>query len=155
MKIIFIHGLESSGSGYKGRFLRKIFPDILTPDFNGTLDERMSLLNNLLDSAEDVFIIGSSFGGVMGTLFALSKDNSIKKLLLFAPALNYFPELFDGKVVDTPTTIYQGRRDEVVPIKDVRTISERLFSNLTFNEVDDDHLLHNTFNFINWVDFYE
>ncbi len=31
--IIFVHGLESSGQGYKGIFLKRMFPDILTPDF--------------------------------------------------------------------------------------------------------------------------
>ncbi len=31
--IIFIHGLESSGKGFKGVYLKKLIPEILTPDF--------------------------------------------------------------------------------------------------------------------------
>ena len=43
-KIIFIHGYESSGHGFKGNFLRTIFPNIITPDFTGELLERMEQL---------------------------------------------------------------------------------------------------------------
>ena len=31
--IIFIHGLESSGDGFKGNLLRKELPGCLTPNF--------------------------------------------------------------------------------------------------------------------------
>ena len=33
-RMIFLHGKESSGQGFKARLLRGIFPDILTPDFD-------------------------------------------------------------------------------------------------------------------------
>ena len=55
--IIFIHGLESSGQGYKGRFFRKIFPNILTPDFKGELNERMEQLITTLLKFEKISII--------------------------------------------------------------------------------------------------
>ena len=31
--IIFIHGLESSGQGFKGRLFKKEIPECLTPNF--------------------------------------------------------------------------------------------------------------------------
>ena len=51
---IFIHGLESSGKGFKGRFFKEIFPEILTPDFRGELFERMSELKKILKDSSDI-----------------------------------------------------------------------------------------------------
>lgn len=31
--IIFIHGLKSSGQGFKGRLFQKVIPGCLTPNF--------------------------------------------------------------------------------------------------------------------------
>ena len=47
-RLIFIHGLLSSGQSYKANLLRGYFPDILTPDFEGSLEERMAQLESIL-----------------------------------------------------------------------------------------------------------
>jgi len=44
--IIFIHGLESSGKGFKGLYLKKIIPEILTPDFI-ELEQKISIIDFL------------------------------------------------------------------------------------------------------------
>ncbi|NNG06539.1 MAG: hypothetical protein HKM90_02305, partial [Desulfobacteraceae bacterium] len=45
---IFIHGLESSNQGTKGVFFKKKFPDMIIPNFPGSLQERMEKLNEIL-----------------------------------------------------------------------------------------------------------
>jgi hypothetical protein len=46
--IFFIHGLESSGKGFKGTFLKKLLPDILTPYFK-KFEKNISLESLLKD----------------------------------------------------------------------------------------------------------
>ena len=50
--VIFVHGLISSGRGFKGNFFRKILPSCLTPVFVGTEEEKIEQLKNL--SPEEV-----------------------------------------------------------------------------------------------------
>ncbi len=147
---IFIHGLESSGSGYKGRFFRKIFPDILTPDFKGSLEERLEALKDVLKKYNDIKMIGSSFGGLMATVYALEFPHKVSKLILLAPALSFGEYLLSGKTIYADTTVYHGINDSVVPLEPVKKISEKIFKKLKFYEVADDHLLHNTIGKINW-----
>jgi hypothetical protein len=45
---VFIHGLESSSQGNKARYFRERYPDMLIEDFQGTLSERMDLLDRIL-----------------------------------------------------------------------------------------------------------
>ncbi|MEA3338936.1 MAG: hypothetical protein U9R15_03125 [Chloroflexota bacterium] len=48
------------------------------------------------------------------------------------------------------TVVCHGRRDTVVPLKPVRAWCERLFTNLTFHAVDDDHRLREMAQAIDW-----
>ncbi|NJN67273.1 MAG: alpha/beta hydrolase [Chloroflexaceae bacterium] len=84
---LFLHGLHSSSQGFKGVFLRNRFPHIRTPDLVGPLDARMTRLMPLLAEASSWIIIGSSFGGLMGTLVARQHPHLVRKLILLAPAL--------------------------------------------------------------------
>ena len=150
---IFIHGLESSGSGFKGRFLKKIYTDILTPDFKGDLNERMSSLKKILTDLHNITIIGSSFGGLMATLYCLEEPEKVSKLILLAPALPFGKDLLENKNSDVETIVYHGKKDSVVPIETTKDISRKIFSNLLFMETDDDHMLHKTMRKINWNRF--
>ena len=150
---IFIHGLESSGSGFKGRFLKEIYTDILTPDFKGDLNERMSSLKRILTDLDNITIIGSSFGGLMATLYCLEEPEKVSKLILLAPALPFGKDLLENKNTDIETIIYHGKNDSVVPMDTTKDISRKIFSNLLFVETDDDHLLHKTMREINWNGF--
>ncbi len=153
--IIFVHGLESSGQGYKGRFFQNVFPGCLTPDFkeyipgistNVLLKERMSQLISILAEKEKWVIIGSSFGGAMAALYALKFPDKVAQLILLAPALAKlkFPP------VDIPVVIYHGKKDLIVPMKSSRFRARQIFTNLTYNIVDDDHMLHHTVEGIDW-----
>ena len=158
--IIFVHGLESSGHGFKGRFLKKLFPDILTPDFkksNGIipmyelLEYRMTELNAILNSKEFWIIIGSSFGGLMGSLYTLQNPNNVSKLILLAPFIvsrKLKPYMY--KPVDVPVKVYHGKNDNIVPYKSARVRAQYFFTNIEYNVVDDDHLLHSTVKSLNW-----
>ena len=149
--IIFIHGYESTGQGFKGQWLRNIFPNILTPNFEGDLDRRMEILVDLLHSQSDWILIGSSFGGLMATLFASRYPSQVKQLILLAPALvpPFFHEDLPAHSIKIPTTIYHGHHDEVVEWNKLQP-NLVLFQNVELNVVDDDHRLHATTENIEW-----
>jgi pimeloyl-ACP methyl ester carboxylesterase len=150
-RLIFIHGMVSSGQGFKARLLRRQFPHILTPDFDGSLEGRMAQLLPILSDQPDWTIIGSSFGGLMGALFTCQHPGQVRKLILLAPAL-IWPDFADAlpPSVSMPTVIYHGRGDTVIPLEAVRPLAERVFLNLDFREVDDDHRLQATVQAIDW-----
>ena len=155
-KIIFIHGYESSGQGFKGQWLRKIFPEILTPNFVGDLDHRMKTLIDILHPQTGWILIGSSFGGLMATLFASRFPQHVRRLILLAPALvaPFYHESLQEYSINIPTTIYHGRYDDVVRLDDLRS-NLALFQNLELFVVDDDHRLHATTETIEWQNLVE
>ncbi len=148
---IFIHGLLSSGQGFKARFFREIFPDILTPDFPGDLAERMAKLERILAINEEHILIGSSFGGLMAALYTCQHPQNVKKAILLAPALPFhaFAD-HPPKPCDVPVVIFHGEKDTVVPLEPTRELARRVFNNLTFHVVDDDHMLHQTVVSLDW-----
>jgi pimeloyl-ACP methyl ester carboxylesterase len=162
---IFVHGLESSGHGFKGNFFREHIPGIITPDlepfnpdfsYQKLLKIRMGELYEILSNKERWNIIGSSFGGLMGALYSLKNPHKIRKLVLLAPMLAV-PELnpSEYKSIDIPVVVYHGKSDNVISIKPTKKRAEALFSNLKYNIVDDDHMLHPTTESINWVELLE
>ena len=160
--IIFIHGLESSGKGFKGLYLKKIIPEILTPDFvkfdpKRTLDDllntRMAQLNAILSERNLWVIIGSSFGGLMGVLFALQNPKKIKRLILLAPFLATKLLKWDNRSpIKKPVIVFHGKNDEIAKFKPSRECAYRLFANLEFNATEDDHNLNQTVEKLNWID---
>jgi pimeloyl-ACP methyl ester carboxylesterase len=148
---MFIHGLESNNQGTKAVYFRKNFPDMLTPNFPGSLDGRMADLRALLSGESDIILVGSSFGGLMASIFVMENEPRVKRLVLLAPAVNLmeFSPYRDRKI-QVPVHIYHGRQDEVIPLEDVQSVARQVFSDLTFHSVDDDHYLHKTFEKIDW-----
>ena len=153
---VFIHGLEGSSQGTKGVFFRERYPDMIIQDFHGTLEQRMDRLNSLLSDKRSLIMVGSSYGGLMAAIYAFNNKEKVKKLILLAPALVFYefgPYL--RKRTDTPVIIYHGKKDDVVPLAPVHKIACRVFENLTFNMVDDDHILSKTFKSMDWDDLLE
>ena len=148
---LFIHGLESNNQGTKAVYFREHFPGMLTPNFPGPLDERMAKLQAILSGKNDILMVGSSFGGLMASIFATGNEPSVSRLILLAPAINLmeFTPYREKKIL-MPVHIYHGRQDEVIPIGDVQRVASQVFSNLTFHAIDDDHYLHKTFEKIDW-----
>lgn len=152
-KMIFLHGLESSSQTYKAGVIRRSFPDLIVPDFTGPLEARMRKLYPILGEESGWTIIGSSFGGLMGAIFTCERPHQVRKLVLLAPALmlpEFAPYLDTGPVA-VPTTIIHGRQDDVVPLETVREIAQKVFTDMTYHIVDDNHRLHKAADMLNWV----
>lgn len=151
-KTIFLHGLESNSQTYKAGLIRRSVPDLIVPDFTGSLWERMQALYPILGDERDWNIIGSSFGGLMGAIFTCQHPNQVRKLVLLAPALMLpeFASFLDIQPVTVPTTVIHGTADDVVPLEEVRQIAQKVFVNLTYHIVDDDHRLHKTAEQLDW-----
>ena len=148
---LFIHGLESNNQGTKAVYFRKNFPGMLTPNFPGPLEERMAKLQAILSGQNDLLLVGSSFGGLMASIFAMDHEARVRRLILLAPAINLMEFTpYREKKLSMPVHLYHGRQDEVIPIEEVRKVARQVFSDLTFHAVDDDHYLHKTFEVIEW-----
>ncbi len=150
-RIAFIHGAGSSSQGFKGVFLRNRFPELLAPDLGDDVAERIRVLEKVLMPAEDWVLIGSSLGGLTAAIFAARHPGAVRRLVLLAPAL-LLPDFdpYRQSVIDTPTVLIHGRRDEVVPLEPVRQLAEGTFRCLRFIEVDDDHRLHRAMASLDW-----
>lgn len=150
-RLIYIHGSESDSNSGKARQFREWFPGMITPDFKGSFDERMNQLKKILSDQAGWTLIGSSYGGLMATIFALEHEEQVRKLVLLAPALaQEIAPLPKPGPISIPTILIHGTQDTVVPLEPVREIAQRLFSNLTLYTVEDDHRLHKTANELDW-----
>jgi len=119
--------------------------------FTGSLPERMKKLEEILRGETAIRMVGSSFGGLMGTIFAMENEPRVKRLTLLAPAINLIEFTpFKKKTVTIPVSIYHGSADDVIPVEEVEPIARKCFTDLSFHVVDDDHFLHRTFKSINW-----
>ncbi|MBU0730044.1 MAG: alpha/beta hydrolase [Proteobacteria bacterium] len=151
--MVFIHGLDSSSKGTKAAWFGRHFPEMVIADFEGDLSQRMKKLESILAYRQNVTLIGSSFGGLMATIFALENEAAVSRVILLAPALN-FPEFseYKGRKTAIPAWLFIGKKDKVTPSDIVIPAARQTFSNLIINESDDDHLLRNTFEKIDWQD---
>ena len=148
---VFIHGLESSGSGTKGVYFRKHYPDMIVEDYSGSFRERMSKLEEVLRGRKNLILTGSSFGGLMAAIFACLHQARVLKLILLAPALHLqFYDPYRDTTLPMPIAIYHGTKDDVVPLEAVRKTAETAYPNHTFHAVEDDHSLHHTFRSLDW-----
>ena len=139
--------------GTKSRFFRELFPEMIIPNFRGSLQERMKKLKSLLAEKEEIKLVGSSFGGLMAAIFAMENESSVDSLVLLAPALNFLENSgCQLRKISIPVCIYHGSEDEVIPIKTVEKVAEKYFSALSFYSVADNHFLHNSFKKIDWQD---
>ena len=150
--LIYLHGSDSNSNSGKARLFREWFPGMLTPDFTGTFEERMTQLYSILSNKIDWTLIGSSYGGLMGTIFTLEHATQVRKLILLAPALTLEPlaSRTDLQPVSVPTHLIHGTLDTVVPLEPVRAVAQKLFTGITIHIVEDDHRLQKSVNEIDW-----
>lgn len=148
---IFIHGLESSNQGTKAVFFRNKYPNMILPTFEGPLTARMEKLNRILFGKSEIRIVGSSFGGLMAALFAMENPAQVSRMVLLAPALHMIESATGKKeAMSMPVSIYHGTEDSVIPLSAVHQMAPKLFADLSFNVVDDDHYLHRIFKTLDW-----
>lgn len=148
--IFFLHGLDSSGNGTKGQFLAKHFPDVIRPDFTGPLTSRLEQFKKFCRPNASLILIGSSYGGLMATRLALDNPQSVIRLILLAPALNYENYRPPLVPIGVPALLVIGKDDTVTPPDLVIPLAEATFSNLDTQIMDDDHLLHESFQALDW-----
>lgn len=124
---------------------------MVIPNFTGTLQERMEKLRGILKDQSEVRLVGSSFGGLMASIFSMENEPVVERLILLAPAINMigFAD-YVGKTLSVPVHIYHGKDDEVIPLRVVEQVAKNSFVNLSFHIMDDDHYLHKTFKSIDW-----
>jgi pimeloyl-ACP methyl ester carboxylesterase len=151
-KIIYLHGSDSSSQSGKARQFAQKFPGMVTPDFTGSFEERMGQLLPILGAQKEWAIIGSSYGGLMGTVFTCKNPSQVRKLVLLAPALlrDPFAPYLNLEPVSVPTIIIHGTEDDVVPLQPVRELAKTLFTNLQYIIVNDGHRLHKAFEELDW-----
>ena len=87
----------------------------------------------------------------MAAMVACESPQHVKKLILLAPAL-IWPDFAESppEPISVPVEVFHGTEDELIPLEQVRELSEKIFLNLTFNEVEDDHGLYNTVHALDW-----
>ena len=136
-RLMYIHGSENASNSGKARTFRQWFPGMVTPDLKGSFEARMSQLLDVTADKTNWMLIGSSYGGLMATVFALDHEAQLQKLTL-DPRLSFS----EPKQISVPTVLIHGTLDSVVPLEPVREIARKLFANLTTHKVEDDHRLH-------------
>ena len=150
MKTYFLHGLDSSSKGTKGQWFTKHFPEMCIPDFEGDLATRLSTLETLCAGCNDLILVGSSFGGLLATCFAIRYSGRCHSLVLLAPALN-FPEFVPPQeMISTPASLIIGNQDTLTPPGSVLPLARRSFSRLQIFRYEDDHMLHDCFEKLDW-----
>ncbi|HOW58077.1 MAG TPA: hypothetical protein PKZ12_08735 [Smithellaceae bacterium] len=149
---VFIHGLESTSQGTKGQYFRRHFPAMIIEYYTGDFNARMTKLNAILSGKNNLILIGSSYGGLMASVFAAKNENLLVKMILLAPAL-LLPEFFPYQhtVINIPVVIYHGTHDTLVDPLIVRQIAEKIYPALEYHKVDDDHPLTATFPLLDWI----
>ncbi len=147
---LFLHGLDSSSQGTKGRYFQAHFPTVLCPDFSGDLDQRLARLEVVCQGHTNLTLIGSSFGGLMATCFAIRYPARVARLILLAPALNFPDFQAPPAKIAVPTLLVMGRDDRVCPPGLIVPLASATFSNLEVRLGDDDHLLGRMFREIEW-----
>lgn len=146
----FLHGLDSSGKGTKGNFFARNFPQVVCPDFEGTLPNRLHQLETLCKNQQQLVLIGSSFGGLMATHYATEHPEKVTRLILLAPALNFEGYHPPAELLQIPTLTIVGKHDTVTPAAIVIPLAKATFANLEIRIEDDDHMLHDTFHRLDW-----
>ncbi len=147
---IFLHGLDSSVRGTKGRWFARHFPAIHMRDYSGSLEERLAQLRDQCQGLSRLVLVGSSFGALMATYHAIRYPVQCERLILLAPALNFAGFAPPANKILTPTHIIIGRDDIVTPPALVLPLVERTFAAAEIALVDDDHMLHHTFPQLDW-----
>jgi len=86
----------------------------------------------------------------MGTLLALQNPAVVRRLVLLAPALNFPEYRVPEQKIPTEALVIIGKHDDVTPPAVVVPAAEATFANLQLDIVEDDHLLHNTYQTLDW-----
>src|SRR5690554_164666 len=141
MSLLFFHGLESGPHGSKYRQLRAVYPELISPDFQGMdLQQRITKATEVTTTMSRAIDVGSSFGGLLAARMYSLYPERFRGLVLLAPAVH--TEEGD-KVERMPTAnrvrVLQGSADDVVPWSAVQDFCKRF--DLPLHTLNDGHRL--------------
>lgn len=151
-KRMLLHGLEGSSQGHKATHIKGLVDDLVVPDFDGDLYARLDKMAGLMgDEKQTWILVGSSLGGLMAAIWTCQHPERVRKLILLAPALHRpdFDHLLEVRI-PVPTTLVHGTKDRVVPLDPVYERARKVFINLQFHVVEDDHRLRVTTEMLDW-----
>jgi pimeloyl-ACP methyl ester carboxylesterase len=147
---VFVHGLESSSRGTKGRWLAERFPAVRMRDYDGDLDQRLAQLTGHVAGRDDLVLVGSSFGGLVATCFAIRQSARCRRLVLLAPALNFAEYHPPPSPLEVEAVVVLGAHDTVCPPHLVGPLARQSFRAPDVRVENDDHLLHRAFPRLDW-----
>ncbi len=107
-------------------------------------------LDEICKNHQELTLIGSSFGGLMATCYAMKHPEKVSRLILLAPALNFEGYQPPVEPLKIPTVLIIGKHDTVTPAAHVIPLAKATFTQLKVSIEDDDHMLHETFYLLNW-----
>jgi pimeloyl-ACP methyl ester carboxylesterase len=153
--VVFSHGKESGPWGRKISALAEVARsegyDAHSVDYRG-LEEPRARIARLVDFCKeltgDLVLVGSSLGGYVAV--ASASLLHARGVFLMAPALlmEGLPELRAG-VLDCPTTIVHGWRDDVVPYE--HSVRFAATYRAALHILESDHRLHNQLRVIQYL----
>lgn len=156
LRVCFLHGLDSSPEGTKGRLIRAALPDAIIPELPPDLSKRLSIVEKAITSP--VILVGSSLGGLTALSYARRRPEMVKAMVLLAPAVGISLEgLCQTDTIrepavpsGIPATIIAGAKDTVIPLPGIRALYERSAGShlVRFITVDDDHNLHQSLDLV-------
>lgn len=140
MRVLFMHGLESSPRGDKAVYLARHFealtPAMNTGDFQACLAQQTAAIAAF---APDV-VVGSSFGGALAVVLLAQGAWTGPTLLLAQASARFDPTL--RLPADVPVLLVHGTRDDVVDIEGSRRLARTgTPARVRLLEVDDGHRL--------------
>jgi alpha/beta superfamily hydrolase len=140
LRVLFVHGLESSPQSSKALFLAEHFtaltPGMDTSDFAACV----ALQAREVAAFQPDVVVGSSFGGAV-VVALLDGATWRGPTLLLAPAQRHYP-VAERLSEQTAVDIVHGTRDEVVDIEGSRALARTGTPALVrLLEVDDEHRL--------------
>jgi len=153
--VVFSHGQESGPWGRKISALAEVARsegyEVHSADYRGIEEPRArvaKLVESCKEFAGDLVLVGSSMGGYVSV--ASASLLHARGVFLMAPALYMegLPELRQG-VLDCPSAIVHGWRDDVVPFEHSVRFAQTYRSALHL--VESDHRLHNQIRVIQYL----
>jgi predicted alpha/beta hydrolase family esterase len=111
MKILFLHGLESSPNSTKATFLRDSGHEVIAPELDrDDWDQSVSAARRAITVHEPDVVVGSSRGGAVAMAAMPSAP-----LVLVAPAWAIYAP---WATVSGRTTVIHSRDDDIIPYEE-------------------------------------
>ena len=136
MKLLYLHGWNSTVGGVKPTYLRSHGQEVIEPELDHEdFEAALRTAQAAFDQHQPEIVVGSSRGGAV----AVNLDSGPARLVLICPAWKKWGR---ANTVKAGTQILHSRADDVVPFADsVELISMSRLPETALIEVGQDHRL--------------